>query len=68
MLEKGLVDWALGESMAYGSLLMEGHHVRLSGQDCQRGTFSHRHHVIHNPDKDKVNAVAAVRTRVAHAR
>ena len=54
LLEKGLADWALGESMAYGTLLMEGHHVRLSGQDAQRGTFSHRHHVINDPNQDGV--------------
>ena len=37
------IDWALGELYAYGSLLIEGHDIRLSGQDCIRGTFSHRH-------------------------
>ena len=37
------LDWALGEHMAYGSLLQEGINVRMSGQDCIRGTFSHRH-------------------------
>lgn len=37
------LDWALGELLAYGTLLEEGHHVRMSGQDCIRGTFSHRH-------------------------
>ena len=36
-------DWAMGELMAYGSLLQEGISVRMSGQDCIRGTFSHRH-------------------------
>ncbi|XP_068706472.1 2-oxoglutarate dehydrogenase complex component E1-like [Montipora foliosa] len=54
LLEKGYVDWAMGEALAYGSLLMEGVHVRLSGQDVERGTFSHRHHVLHHQDKDKV--------------
>ena len=43
MFESGEVDWALGEAMAYGSLLVEGTSVRLSGQDSRRGTFSHRH-------------------------
>lgn len=38
-----LVDWGMGEHIAYGTLLWEGHHVRLSGQDTRRGTFSHRH-------------------------
>ncbi|HEX4925133.1 MAG TPA: 2-oxoglutarate dehydrogenase E1 component [Bdellovibrionales bacterium] len=37
------VDWAVGEQLAFGSLLLEGYSVRLSGQDAQRGTFSHRH-------------------------
>jgi 2-oxoglutarate dehydrogenase E1 component len=45
-------DWALGEAMAMGSLLIEGTHVRLSGQDVERGTFSHRHHVLHDQSKD----------------
>ena len=43
MFEGGEIDWALGEAMAYGSLLLEGKSVRLSGQDSRRGTFSHRH-------------------------
>ena len=47
------VDWSLGELLAYGSLLVEGKPVRISGQDCQRGTFSHRHSVIkHGPNDD----------------
>ncbi|MEM1215053.1 MAG: thiamine pyrophosphate-dependent enzyme, partial [Bacteroidota bacterium] len=40
--ESDQLDWALGELMAYGSLLMEGRNVRMSGQDVRRGTFSHR--------------------------
>jgi 2-oxoglutarate dehydrogenase E1 component len=39
MVEARTVDWALGEAMAFGSLLKEGIHVRLSGQDVERGTF-----------------------------
>jgi len=42
------IDWGLGEALAIGSLLLDGIHVRLSGQDCQRGTFSHRHAVLHD--------------------
>ncbi|SDK64390.1 2-oxoglutarate dehydrogenase E1 component [Catalinimonas alkaloidigena] len=42
------LNWAAGELLAYGSLLLEGHAVRLSGQDSQRGTFSHRHAVLHD--------------------
>lgn len=41
--EKGLIDWALAEAAAFGSLLLEGVHVRLSGEDSERGTFSQRH-------------------------
>ncbi len=44
--EKGEVDWATGELMAYASILMDGKDVRMSGQDVQRGTFSHRHAVL----------------------
>ena len=39
MAEKREADWAMGEAFAFGSLLMEGTHVRLSGQDVERGTF-----------------------------
>ncbi|KAM9456389.1 2-oxoglutarate dehydrogenase complex component E1 isoform 3-T3 [Clarias gariepinus] len=53
MLKDRMVDWALGEYMALGSLLKEGIHVRLSGQDVERGTFSHRHHVLHDQKVDK---------------
>lgn len=42
------LDWASGEALAFGSLLLEGNHVRLSGQDVERGTFSHRHAVVHD--------------------
>ncbi|MBC9179298.1 2-oxoglutarate dehydrogenase E1 component [Pseudoroseomonas ludipueritiae] len=40
------IDWATGEALAFGSLLVEGHRIRLSGEDVQRGTFSHRHCVL----------------------
>jgi 2-oxoglutarate dehydrogenase E1 component len=42
------IDWATGELMAYGSLLIEGKDVRMSGQDVIRGTFSHRHAIIYD--------------------
>ena len=44
--EKDQLDWAMGELLAYGTLLQEGYNVRLSGQDVERGTFSHRHAVL----------------------
>ena len=47
------VDWATGELMAYGSLLLEGKDVRMSGQDVRRGTFSHRHAVLRDEVTDK---------------
>lgn len=46
MIEEGSVDWGLGETLAFGSLLLEGRTVRLSGQDSRRGTFGQRHAVI----------------------
>jgi 2-oxoglutarate dehydrogenase E1 component len=47
MIETGEgIDWATGEALAFGSLVDEGHRVRLSGQDCERGTFSQRHSVL----------------------
>ena len=45
----GDIDWALGEAFAFGSLLQGGTPVRLTGQDTERGTFSHRHIVLHDP-------------------
>jgi 2-oxoglutarate dehydrogenase E1 component len=42
----GPVDWGFGEALAFGTLLLDGTPIRLSGQDCERGTFSHRHAVL----------------------
>ena len=47
-LEGKPIDWALGELFAFGSLVLEGTPVRLSGQDSRRGTFSHRHSVLYD--------------------
>ena len=48
MVEEDRVDWGAGEVLAFGSLLLEGYHVRLDGQDTGRGTFSHRHAILHD--------------------
>jgi len=58
------IDWGLAEAMAFGSLLLEGNHVRLTGQDVQRGTFSHRHAVVKHQDTEEeytpLNALARI--------
>ncbi len=46
------IDWATAEALAFGSLLLEGHRVRLSGQDCERGTFSQRHSVLTDQENE----------------
>ena len=46
------IDWATAEHLAYGSLLLENHNVRISGQDVERGTFSHRHGIIKSEDAE----------------
>ena len=51
--DKGQLNWATAELLAYGSLLLEGKPVRLSGQDVQRGTFSHRHAVLHEANTNE---------------
>jgi len=47
------IDWSTGEALAFGSLLQEGHPVRLSGQDSERGTFSQRHSVLFDQDTEE---------------
>ena len=57
MFESGEgIDWATGEAIGFGGLLLDGHRVRLSGEDCQRGTFSQRHAVL----IDQTNALEYV--------
>ncbi|HZH53934.1 MAG TPA: 2-oxoglutarate dehydrogenase E1 component [Microvirga sp.] len=54
MMETGEgIDWAMAEALAFGSLLVEGHRVRLSGQDVERGTFSQRHSVLVDQENEE---------------
>jgi 2-oxoglutarate dehydrogenase E1 component len=54
MMESGeAIDWAMAEALAFGSLCLDGHKIRLSGQDCERGTFSQRHSVLYDQDSEE---------------
>ncbi|MEO1517656.1 MAG: 2-oxoglutarate dehydrogenase E1 component [Bacteroidota bacterium] len=53
LLDKGQLDWALGELLAYGSILLENKNVRMSGQDVKRGTFSHRHAIFYDAETNE---------------
>ncbi len=53
MIANDNYDWAMGELMAYATLMNEGHDVRFSGQDVERGTFSHRHAVVKIEDSEE---------------
>lgn len=53
MVKEDRLDWAMGELLAYASLLKEGHNVRVSGQDVERGTFSHRHAALTLEDSEE---------------
>ncbi len=50
------LDWGMGENLAYASLVAQGYGVRVSGQDCGRGTFVHRHAVLHDQNREKWDA------------
>jgi 2-oxoglutarate dehydrogenase E1 component len=47
------LDWGMGEHLAFASLVASGYNIRLSGQDCGRGTFTHRHSVIHDQNRER---------------
>ncbi len=53
MFDDNKLDWAMGEHLAYGTLLLDGNDVRISGQDVERGTFSHRHAVVKVEDSEE---------------
>ena len=53
MFDENQLDWAMAEHLTYGSLLAEGYNVRISGQDVERGTFSHRHAVVKVEDSEE---------------
>src|SRR5262245_5617479 len=53
-LEQGGIDWGQAESLAFASLLVEGIPIRLTGQDTERGTFSHRHDVLHDAETGEI--------------
>ena len=50
------LDWGMGENLAYASLVASGYAVRLTGQDCGRGTFVHRHAVLHDQNRTRADA------------
>jgi 2-oxoglutarate dehydrogenase E1 component len=51
--ETNKLDWSMAEHLAYGALMTEGYHIRISGQDSERGTFSHRHAVVKVEDSEE---------------
>ncbi|KAJ2952486.1 hypothetical protein O0L34_g6803 [Tuta absoluta] len=52
MVKAGKADWAMGEALAYGALLRDKIHIRFTGEDVERGTMAHRHHVLHHQGVD----------------
>ena len=62
MLNDGTIDWSMGELLAFGSILKDGHPIRLAGQDSRRGTFSNRHAVI--VDSENANEWTPLRSLI----
>ncbi|WP_196885693.1 2-oxoglutarate dehydrogenase E1 component [Aureivirga sp. CE67] len=61
VFETDKIDWGMGETLAYGSLLEEGFNVRISGQDVERGTFSHRHAVLRDEvSEERINLLNTI--------
>ena len=53
VFENNSLDWGMAETLAYGSLMEEGFHIRISGQDVERGTFSHRHAILRDESSEE---------------
>ena len=69
MVDDNKLDWAMGELLAYGSILLEGRDVRLSGQDVKRGTFSHRHAIFRDADtNEEYNRLSKLKEKQGHFR